>query len=277
MKKSYIKYSLCLFVFFCYVFNSFAKSDKKEFVTAYSAIVVDLKKNKIIYAKNIYSRLAPASTQKVLTALVVLEKLGLNKDVEISRNASVVEPTQIGLDEDETYNSLGLINAVLISSANDASVALAEAAAGSESEFAKMMNKKARSLGARRSNFVNASGLSAKNQYTTAYDLYRIIKAALNNPVIYQIMKKKRESIKNSKGNEITLFNHNKMLFKMRYPLVLGKTGYTRVAKHCYAGIAYFGDKKYAIVILKSRKPWLDIKNLLNLIKKILTRNSVRN
>lgn len=260
----------CFFVFFCCIFNSFAKSDKKEFMTAQAAIIVDLNKNKTIYAKNIHSRLAPASTTKVLTALVVLEKLGVERNVEISGNASIVEPTQIGLRQGVMYNSLDLLNAVLISSANDASVALAEATAGSESEFAVMMNKKARSLGAKRSHFANASGLSAKNQYSTAYDLYRIVKAALNNPVIYQIMKKKIEKIKDSKGNEIALKNHNRLLFRMSYPLVLGKTGYTITAKHCYAGVAYFGDRSYAVVILKSRKPWQDIEILLKLIRKIL-------
>lgn len=270
MRRLCLGLVICFFVLFCYIFNSFAKSEKKEFITALAAIVVDLDRNKTIYAKNIHSRFTPASTAKVLTALVVLEKLGIDRDVEISRNASIVEPTQIGLREGTTYNSLELINAVLISSANDASVALAEAAAGSESEFAKMMNKKARSLGAKRSNFVNASGLSAQNQYSTAYDLYRIVKAALDNTVIYQIMKKKVEKIRDSLGNEITLNNHNRLLFRMSYPLVLGKTGYTKKAKHCYAGVAYFGNKRYAIVILKSRRPWQDIGNLLNFIKKKL-------
>jgi len=267
MRKFYLRYSICLLVLFCFVLTSFAEFDKKKLVTAQSAILVDLNKNKILYSKNIHTKRAPASTIKILTALVALEKIGTNADVKISKNATSVEPTKIWLAQGAKYNSLDLINAILISSANDASIALAEAVSGSEPEFAKIMTMRAKQLGAKNSNFKNASGLPKKNQYSTAYDLYRIVKAALKNSVIYQTMKKKREKIKGTLGKEITLTNHNKMLFRKVYPLVLVKTGYTKSARHCFAGVAYFGKRKYAIIILKSRKPWTDIENLLELIK----------
>jgi len=268
MNRKYLAAGICLCFLFLYVFNCFAKLEKKaSVVTASSAIVVDLKKNKIAYSKNIHIKRAPASTIKILTALVALERLGPDTIVEVSRNASLAEPSKIWLKPGEKYRSIDLIKAVLISSANDASVALAEAVAGSESQFAKIMNKKARSLGAKNSNFINASGLPAKNQYTTAYDLYRITKAALKNPVIYQIMKKKKTVIQGSDGRSIDLVNHNKLLLKKSYPLVLVKTGYTKSARHCYSGIAYAKNKEYAIVILRSRKPWTDIDNLLGLVK----------
>ncbi|MDD5617820.1 MAG: D-alanyl-D-alanine carboxypeptidase [Candidatus Omnitrophica bacterium] len=258
----------CLCFLLCFVINCFAKTaPKSSSITAASAIVVDLKKNKIVYSRSIHAKRAPASTLKILTALIALEKLGPDASVTISRKASLSEPSKIWLKPGEKYRSLDLIKAVLICSANDASVALAEAVAGSESQFAKMMNKKARSLGAKNSNFINASGLPAKNQYSTVYDLYRITKAALKNPVINQIMQKKKTAIQNSDGREISLVNHNKLLFRMTYPLVLGKTGYTKTARHCYASIAYFENKEYAIVILKSRKPWTDMENLLKLIR----------
>ncbi|MDD5005319.1 MAG: D-alanyl-D-alanine carboxypeptidase [Candidatus Omnitrophica bacterium] len=267
MKKSFVKYFILLFLLFFYIPDCFAKPNKKELVTAQSAILVDLARNKIIYAKNIHTKLAPASTVKVLTALVTLEQLGANAEVEVSRNASCAQPSKIWLKPGEKYNSLDLINAALISSANDASVALAEAVAGSEFQFAKIMNKRAKSLGAKNSNFINATGLPAKNQYSTAYDLYRLVRIALDNPVVCQVMKKKNEKITSDAGKEISLVNHNKLLFRMSYPLVLGKTGYTKNAKHCYAGIAYYGKKKYAVVVLKSSKPWTDVKKLLSLVK----------
>jgi D-alanyl-D-alanine carboxypeptidase len=81
-------------------------------------------------------------------------------------------------------------------------------------------------------------------------------------------MKKKKAAIQSGDtDHEITLINHNRLLFRMSYPLVLGKTGYTKTARHCYASIAYFNDNQYAIVILKSRKPWTDMENLLKLVK----------
>lgn len=267
MKKIWAALIAVSFILFCLDIPSFAKSNKKIFITAESAILVDLTRNRILYSKNIHNKCAPASTIKILTALVALEGLGAQKEVEVSKKANGVQPSKIWLSQYATYNSLDLINAVLISSANDASVALAEATAGTEAEFAKIMNKKAGSLGAKHSNFINASGLPAENQYSTAYDLYRITKAAFKNSIIYQIMKKKRETIKDSSGKEIKLINHNKLLFRKTYPLVLGKTGYTKSARHCYAGVAYFDKKEYAIVILKSRKPWDDIEKLLGLVK----------
>ena len=260
---------VCFFVLFCFCLDCFAKSirrNKRELITAESAIVVDLSKNKFIYSKNIHTKRAPASTIKILTALIAIEELGSQAEVEISENASSVSPSKVWLTPGASYNSLDLVNAVLLSSANDASVALAEAVAGSEAKFAKKMNKKARLLGAKNSNFINASGLPAKGQYSTAYDLYRITKAAFKNPTIHSIMKKKREKIKASTGKEITLTNHNKLVFKKQNPVVLLKTGYTKSAKHCYAGMAYLGKKKYVIVILKSRSPWRDIDRLVELM-----------
>lgn len=267
MRKQYLIFFICVLILFSLILNCFAESINKELVTAQSAILVDLDKNKILYSKDIYIARAPASTIKILTALVALEKIGIDTDVKISKSAADVEPTKIWLAQGAEYNSLDLINAILISSANDASIALAEAVSGSESEFAKAMTKKAKSLGAKNSNFKNASGLPAKNQYSTAYDLYRIVKEAFKNTVIYETMKKKKENIKGTLGKEISLTNHNKMLFGKDYPFVLVKSGYTKNARHCFAGVAYFGKRKYAIVILKSRKPWDDIENLLGLIE----------
>ena len=150
---------------------------------------------------------------------------------------------------------------------------MAEAVSGTEEEFARKMNEKAKSFGAKESNFTNASGLPSKNQYSTTYDLYRITKAAIKNDDVYNIMRKKKKKIKGTKGKEITLVNHNKLLFKKSYPLVLLKTGYTKPAKHCYAGKIYYKGRQYVFAFLKSRKPWQDIEKLIQLIKKILTQN----
>ena len=166
------------------------------------------------------------------------------------------------------YNALDLINAILISSANDASVALAEAVAGTEKEFAKKMNATARELGAQDSHFANASGLPNKDQYTTVYDLHLIAKEALKRPDIYNIMRKRKMTIQGSRGKEIQLVNHNKLLFRKNYPVVLLKTGYTKSAKHCYVGKIYLNGGEYVFAFLKSRKPWTEIDHIISLIKK---------
>jgi len=245
------------------------KSKKKYIFTAASAIIVNLDNDKIIYKKDIYAKHEPASTLKLLTALIALEDLGIKKGVKVSKKATLAEPSKIWLTEGATFNSLDLVKAALMSSANDACVAIAEAVSGSESEFANAMNKRAKKLGAKSSNFVNASGLPAKKQYTTAYDLYRIAKTALDNPVIYNIMKTRKCSINGDQGSSINLRNHNKLLFRKKHSdTILVKTGYTKSARHCYAGVVYIGNKRYAIVILRSRKPWADIASLVDFIKK---------
>jgi len=226
--------------------------------------------NRVLYSKKRHKKYAPASTIKVLTGLIAIEGLGLNKDVKISRKASQAEPTKIWLPEGAVYKSGDLINAVLISSANDASVAVAEAVSGSESAFAKKMTKRARAMGAKNSNFKNASGLPAKGQYSTAYDLYRIMKYAIKNDDVYNIMKTKRKKIKGTKGKQVPLVNHNKLLFKKSYPLIVLKTGYTKSAKHCYVGKIYYKGRQYVFAFLKSRKPWSDIDAFIRLIKKKL-------
>ncbi len=254
---------------------SYAKAKKKRSSSAagsaFSAqaiIIVDVTKNRTLYSRNSHARYAPASTVKLLTALVALEQLGMKSQVRISRKAANTEPTKIWVSAGDSYRSGDLINAILVSSANDASVALAEAAAGSEREFAKRMNRRARKLGAKNSNFINASGLPGKGQYTTAYDLYRIAKAATANTTLNAILRKRKETIKSSRGKTTNLTNHNKLVFRRKYPVVLLKTGYTRSARHCYAGRIYLNGREYVFAFLKSGKPWTDIDKIISFIKR---------
>ncbi|MFC1646126.1 D-alanyl-D-alanine carboxypeptidase family protein [Candidatus Omnitrophota bacterium] len=268
MKRLFAVFTTSLFILSCCRVFSFAESKNQKLVTAQSAILVDVTANRVLYSKKRHKKFAPASTIKILTGLIAIEELGLNKNVKISKKASQAEPTKIWLPQGAVYKSGDLINAVLISSANDASVAVAEAASGSEWRFAKKMTEKAKELGAKNSNFLNASGLPAKGQYSTAYDLYRIMKGAVKNDHVYNIMRQKIKKIKGTKGKTIKLVNHNKLLFKKSYPLVVLKTGYTKSAKHCYVGKIYYKGRQYVFAFLKSRKPWRDIDRFIKLIKR---------
>jgi len=179
-----------------------------------------------------------------------------------------VEPTKAGLAAGTSYSVAELLEVLLVASANDAAVALAEAVAGSEEDFAALMNGKARELGMRESHFTNATGLPNRSQKTSARDLAILTSAAFRQPFIKTVMAKKRATITGSDGRTIRRLNHNKLLWRLSRPRVLGKTGYTRSAQHCYAGIAYFDDKRVSLVILKSRKPWSDIYSLLGVPRK---------
>jgi D-alanyl-D-alanine carboxypeptidase (penicillin-binding protein 5/6) len=236
-------------------------------VTAQAAYAVDYTNKKVLFSRNPHQRMYPASTTKLMTALVVLDLLDLEKKITIPAVAVCVEPTKAGLSQNVRYSVSDLLKVMVATSANDAAVALAVAAAGSEEKFALLMTKKAQKLGARNTRFANASGLPNQRQYTTAYDLSIITRAAFSHPFIEKVMKRKTVTITGSDGVKITRNNHNKLLWRVSDPCVLGKTGYTRAAGHCYAGIAYFGNRRASVVILKSQKPWQDLYNILNIKK----------
>lgn len=260
-----------LFYSFCFLGpqDAFAKGKKKKHkiagVTAQAVYAIDYTNSKILLSKNSHVKMQPASIVKLLTALVVLEHLGLDEKVSVSSRAVNVEPTKAGLKKGVYYSVSDLLGVLVATSANDAGVVLAEAVAGSEVDFALLMNKKAKELGANYSNFTNATGLPDPKQVTTAYDYSIITREAFSHPFISSVMKKKYVTIKGSDGVVIKRHNHNKLLWRVSEPLVLGKMGYTRRAGHCYAGIAYYGDHCVSIVILKSRKPWDDLNAILGI------------
>jgi D-alanyl-D-alanine carboxypeptidase len=237
-------------------------------VTAKAVYAVDHANGKVLCAKNPRMKLYPASTVKLMTALVVLDRNDVTEEVWVSSRAAKVEPTRAGLAEGASYSVGELLEMLLATSANDAAVVLAEAVAGSEDEFAGLMNGRARELGMKDSHFANATGLPDKSQMTSARDLAILTRAAFSHPFIRKVMATKRVTITGSDGMRISRANHNKMLWRLDNPQVLGKTGYTRRAQHCYAGIAYYDDRRVSLVILKSRRPWADIYSLLGVPRK---------
>jgi D-alanyl-D-alanine carboxypeptidase (penicillin-binding protein 5/6) len=192
-----------------------------------------------------------------------LDHLSLNQVVTIPRFATKVEPSKIYLRTGERYYVRDLVRALLINSANDAAEVLAVAVAGSPQNFAAMMNKKAQSLGCRHSHFVRANGLPARNQYSTAYDMTLIMAEADRYPFIVQTLKTKTITIQSLGGRRIGLRNHNRMLWK-DHREVLGKTGWTRAAKHCFVGLINASGRQVFVAMLGSRKLWKDLRKLVD-------------
>ncbi len=232
-------------------------------VTANGVYAVDYTNRRVLMDRNARKKYMPASTVKLLTALVVLDESDLTDKVRVSKKATRVEPTRAGLRAGVTYTVADLLEMLVATSANDAGVALAEEVAGSETGFAKLMNRKAEALGAKASHFTNATGLPDKEMKTTPYDFSIITRAAFSHPFVVKAMRKKFVTIQGSDGRKIRRKNHNKLLWRLDYPEVLLKTGYTRKARHCYAGIAYYDDYRVSFVLFKSRKPWDDIAKIL--------------
>ena len=199
-----------------------------------AAVVMEAETGKVLFAKNPDLRLPPASTTKLMTAMVALDRKNLNDAVVVSRRAANVSPTKANLLAGETVSVGTLLYAALIMSANDAAIALAESAAGgSEAEFVKLMNRKAALMGLKNTKFINPNGLPGKGQYTTASDLAEIMRRALQYPEIREIIGTKEVEVSTGTGRTILLENTNKLLWSDG-ELIGGKTGYTRRARHCF-------------------------------------------
>jgi D-alanyl-D-alanine carboxypeptidase (penicillin-binding protein 5/6) len=192
---------------------------------------MDCETDRVLYAKNPNLRLLPASTAKLVTAMVALDRLSADSVVVVGRNAAWTPSVSPRLRPGQKLFVRDLLHLALMRSINGATVALAEAVAGSEEAFARMMNEKAASLGAVNTRFVNASGLPGPGQYITAHDLARIMKASLGYDVIRQIIST-REIVLDADGRNYHLRNTNRLLWA-EDDIIGGKTGFTRAARHC--------------------------------------------
>jgi len=239
MSKKLKRY-LSLFLLSFHLFTSLLFLDFSEAyarpasiaLTASSAYMLDAGRKQVLYSKRATVKRAPASTIKVMTALLVAERMKLDSVIKVPRAAESIEPSKIYLRQGERYTVRSLLKAVLLASANDAAYVLAVATAGSHAKFADLMTRRAKQLGATRSRFKTANGLPAKGQYSTSRDLALIMKAAVKNPVLVDIMRKKTAVIYSLGGRKITLRNHNKLLWRDPRDII-GKTGWTRKARYC--------------------------------------------
>ena len=250
-------------VFFCSREAS-ARPIRRPLLNAVSAVMVDANRGIVLFSKNPYLKLPPASTTKIMTAVVVLKRLPLNQRVVIGSRAVEAAPSNAGLTLNAAYTVQDLLVALLVSSSNDAAVALAEAVAGDEARFAALMNEKAKTLGMQDTFFLNATGLPSKTkrqQYSTAYDLTLLMRAAAKDRRIDEILGVTTAVIRGSDRRPIFIKSHNKMLW--RAPgLVKGKTGWTFASRHTFVGTNYSADKRILFALLRSKEPWKDIERL---------------
>jgi len=240
---------------------AFKHSDKtfRRKLSARSAIIIDAETGEEIYSHNPDVPRQPASTIKVLTGLIAIDYLKNNSLVPVSHWAASMPRSKIYIKNGRSYYADDLINAVLLSSANDASVALAEKIAGSESDFARMMTKKAKELGATKTVCKTASGLTAQGQHTTARDLATIFREAMQHREFSTRIK--RIKTKTSYGK--ILRNHNRAMWQISGAMG-GKTGYTWAAKQTYVGKFSRNGREILVAIMGSRNMWKDISLLVD-------------
>ena len=214
---------------------------KPEFDFAVKSVcLIEAKTGTVLYENDSDVRYMPASVTKVMTLLLVFEaidggKIKLTDEVTASSHAAEMGGTQIYLKPGETMTVEELIKAVAIPSANDAAVALAEYVAGSEDEFVRQMNEKAKTLGLANTNFTNCTGLfDDENHYTTAYDIAIMSRELIKHEKIFDFTTVWLDSLRDG---AFTLANTNKML--RTYNGMKGlKTGFTKASKYCFSGVA---------------------------------------
>lgn len=242
--------------------NGSALAAQRPELGATSAILMDVATGKVLFTKNSFDRRAPASTTKVLTALVAMERGELNQVITASRNASKIDGSSIWLAPGEKHTLEELLYGVLLSSGNDASVAIAEGLAGSEAQFAAWMNEKAKAIGVKDSSFKNSNGLPDSGHYSTAYDLALITRYALNNPIFAEMVKTKKKAIEwPGRDYNRMMVNHNKLLWRYKYADGV-KTGYTKQAGKCLIASATNKGQRLIAVVLNSKQMYEDSKSL---------------
>jgi D-alanyl-D-alanine carboxypeptidase (penicillin-binding protein 5/6) len=235
-------------------------------LTATAAILVDSQTGQILWQRNPDLPLPPASTTKVLTALLAVKSGRLHDSFPVSKLAAETSPSKIYVRSGWRVRLRDLVYASLLNSANDASSVIAEGLGGSIAGFAAMMNAEARALGAVRSNFVNPHGLPAQNHYSTARDLVTVMRAALRLPLLREVLQTRQLAIAPTHGStrRIALRSHNRFLVSDHPSKLIGKTGWTRAAKKCFVGAARMGDREVLVALLGSRDLWGDLERMLD-------------
>ena len=244
--------------------------DPDENLTARAALLMDASTGRILYQKEADLRLPPASTTKVMTAILTLESgHKLSESLTVSKDATRMPATKLYLRPGQTMTIEELLYGIMLASANDASIVLAEGIGGSVESFTELMTKKAHEIGATNSNFTNPHGLTAPDHYSTARDLAILFRYAMRNALFREIIQTKFSSVsstamvrKKMVPRRISVRNHNRLLWDLDGALG-GKTGYTVAAQKCFVGAVQRNGVTLIVAILGARDQWGDTKRLL--------------
>jgi len=232
-------------------------------VDAKSAVIMEPFTGKVLYAQNPDERLAPASVTKIMTILLIYDaieqgNIAYDDIVSVSEHAAKMGGSQIFLEPGEKQTVRDLLKSVIIASANDASVALAEFVSGSEESFADLMNKRAAGLGMANTQFKNACGLDAEGHYTSAFDIALMTRELISKyPQVYDYTKVWQDTIihRTKRGDEEFGLTNTNRLIKWYNGATGLKTGSTGKALYCLSGTAERGGMDLIAVVLASPDP----------------------
>lgn len=260
MKKNVVKISTILIIIIIVLSSlsfTFAASDAPK-VTSEAVILMDKNTEKILYEKNATEKMYPASTTKILTAILTIENVDLNENVTISENAVTSIPegyVTADLQVGEILTVEQLLEILLLHSANDAAVALAEHVGGTVDSFVSMMNTKINELGLSNTHFTNPYGRQDPNHYSTAYDMAIIMKYCMDNEEFRKIDGLASCAIPATNLHEPRMYSSSNRMIdpsdENYYPYITaGKTGFTTQAGECFISCSYKDDIELIAVVL---------------------------
>lgn len=239
-------------------------------LNAKSAILIDEMSGRVLYEKNSREKLPNASTTKIMTCITALEYGKIESVTEVSDYAASMPEVKLGMRRGEKYYLKDLLYSLMLESHNDTAVAIAEAVGGNVQSFAKMMNEKAKQIGAEDTNFVTPNGLDNENHFTTAYDMALISAYAMKNKKFKEIINTREYIFSEiNSGKKIKVNNKNAFLNQMSGAVGI-KTGFTGNAGYCFVGAVHEKNKKLISVVLASGWPphkeykWGDTRKLMN-------------
>ena len=252
-----------------------------------SAIMIEAATGEILFQKNENEKMAPASMTKMMSLLLIFEEIEKgnikwDEMITTSEHASSMGGSQIFLKVGEKMSVLDLMKGICIASANDATVLMAERVSGTEESFVKKMNEKARELGLKNTNFINATGLDADNHYSSAYDMAMIAKELVKHNKVLEFSSTYEDYLRKDTANPFWLVNTNRLV--KFYPEIDGlKTGFTSTAGYCLTATAKKDNMRLITVVMNESdtgKRSADTKKMLDygfniyMVKKIIDKNT---
>lgn len=289
--KKILVFNLIIFII---LNSSFCVYGSKANVNLYSeaAIIMDTQSEQILYQKNIEKKMYPASTTKILTAIIALEKCNLNDVITATSSAISQVPSGYSsayITEGEQMTVKDLLTVFLVHSANEAGYILAEHCSGSIDAFADLMNEKAKEIGCKNSNFLNPSGIHSNNHYTTAYDLCLIAKYCMKNDTFRNIVAMPKCTIEPTNKTLKRVYSNTNLLLnsssKYYTENCIGiKTGYTKEAGNCLVSCFSKDNIEVICVVLgagnignSDASRFIDSKNLCNYTYNNFARKNIIN
>lgn len=233
-------------------------------ITGRAAVVLDGTTGRVIWERDADRQMPPASTTKIMTTMLALESGRLDRTFAVSPYAASQAPSKLGLRAGQQIDLEDLTYALMLKSANDAAVVVAEGLAGSVPEFASLMNQRAREVGATNTHFHNPNGLPDDEHLTTPHDMAMILRHALTVPGFREVAGTNARviQIEDDRIHPVALHSKNRLLNGYFVP-VLGKTGYTRAAGRCFAGAAELNGRRVITVVFGASDMWGDTRKLM--------------